>query len=204
MARALWHTRPGMAEHSWRVRGAELSRGVCLRTSRGSLSGLYRECAGSGVRRDPARPSSRCRASDGEKRRAALPRRAFADRQRIQHVGEKHAVADGRHQRGDGYGRRARQGRTAGADATPHDLAWMAIADELGDRAVNVHFQDEFPGNEIVFDYKMRPGPVAHSNALALMRAVGLSGLDDPRPDLETLTGPVAEKPHMADKRQYE
>jgi hypothetical protein len=87
---------------------------------------------------------------------------------------------------------------------TTHDLALTAIAGELGGRALNVHFQDEFRGNEMVFDYRMRPGPVAHGNALALMRAVGLSGLDDPQPDLETLQGPVAEKPHMADKRQYE
>jgi DNA mismatch repair ATPase MutS len=87
---------------------------------------------------------------------------------------------------------------------TTHDLALTDIADELGGRALNVHFQDEFRGNEMVFDYKMRPGPVAHSNALALMRAVGLSGLDVPEGDLNTIDGPVAEKPAVADKRQYE
>jgi DNA mismatch repair ATPase MutS len=27
---------------------------------------------------------------------------------------------------------------------------------------------------ELSFDYQMRPGPVTHSNALALMQAVGL------------------------------
>jgi DNA mismatch repair ATPase MutS len=62
---------------------------------------------------------------------------------------------------------------------TTHDLALTAIANELVGRALNVHFQDEFRGDEMVFDYKMRPGPVAHSNALALMRAVGLSVADD-------------------------
>jgi DNA mismatch repair ATPase MutS len=87
---------------------------------------------------------------------------------------------------------------------TTHDLALTAIADELGGRAVNVHFQDEFRGNEMVFDYKMRPGPVTHSNALALMRAVGLSGLDEAGAGQKTIEGPVAEKPRMADKRQYE
>jgi len=29
-------------------------------------------------------------------------------------------------------------------------------------------------GGEVVFDYRLRPGVVTHSNALALMRAVGL------------------------------
>ena len=61
---------------------------------------------------------------------------------------------------------------------TTHDLALTAIADELGGRAVNVHFQDDFRGTDMVFDYKMRPGPVTHSNALALMQAVGLSVAD--------------------------
>jgi DNA mismatch repair ATPase MutS len=87
---------------------------------------------------------------------------------------------------------------------TTHDLALTAIADELGGRALNVHFQDEFRGNEMVFDYKMRPGPVAHSNALALMRAVGIAGLDEAQAGQKTIGGPVAEKPRMADKRQYE
>lgn len=73
---------------------------------------------------------------------------------------------------------------------TTHDLALIAIAGELGGRALNVHFQDEFRGNEMVFDYKMRPGPVGHSNALALMRAVGLSGLDDIQPDQKSIEEP--------------
>jgi len=37
-----------------------------------------------------------------------------------------------------------------------------------------VHFEDWFDGGEMRFDYLMKPGPVTHSNALALMRAVGL------------------------------
>jgi MutS domain V len=57
---------------------------------------------------------------------------------------------------------------------TTHDLALTEIADELAPRAVNVHFQDWFDDNAITFDYRMRPGPVTRSNALALMRAVGL------------------------------
>jgi DNA mismatch repair ATPase MutS len=57
---------------------------------------------------------------------------------------------------------------------TTHDLALTALADELSPRARNVHFQDWFEGNKIRFDYRMKPGPVTRSNAIALMRAVGL------------------------------
>jgi hypothetical protein len=57
---------------------------------------------------------------------------------------------------------------------TTHDLAVTAVADSLAPRAANVHFQDWFDGTEMRFDYLMKPGPVTHSNALALMRAVGL------------------------------
>ena len=57
---------------------------------------------------------------------------------------------------------------------TTHDLALTAIADQSGGRAVNVHFEDELKDGELIFDYRMKPGPVTHSNALALMKAVGL------------------------------
>jgi hypothetical protein len=57
---------------------------------------------------------------------------------------------------------------------TTHDLALTSIARALAPRAVNVHFEDWFEGGEIHFDYRMKPGPVTRSNAIALMRAVGL------------------------------
>jgi hypothetical protein len=57
---------------------------------------------------------------------------------------------------------------------TTHDLALTAIADDLAPRAVNAHFEDRFEGGEIRFDYRLRPGRVTRSNAIALMRAVGL------------------------------
>jgi hypothetical protein len=57
---------------------------------------------------------------------------------------------------------------------TTHDLALTAVADTLAPHAVNVHFEDWFDGGEIRFDYTMKPGPVTRSNAVALMRAVGL------------------------------
>jgi DNA mismatch repair ATPase MutS len=58
--------------------------------------------------------------------------------------------------------------------ATTHDLALAQIADTLVPRAANVHFEDELVDGKITFDYSMRPGVVRKSNALALMRAVGL------------------------------
>ena len=57
---------------------------------------------------------------------------------------------------------------------TTHDLALTSIAADLGPRAVNVHFEDHFEDGQILFDYRVKPGPVTRSNAIALMRAVGL------------------------------
>jgi DNA mismatch repair ATPase MutS len=57
---------------------------------------------------------------------------------------------------------------------TTHDLALAHIAETLPGAALNVHFEDHLEDGEIRFDYKMKPGVVQRSNALALMRAVGL------------------------------
>jgi hypothetical protein len=57
---------------------------------------------------------------------------------------------------------------------TTHDLALTELVPELAGRAANVHFADEIAGGRMVFDYRMRQGVVERSNALALMRAVGL------------------------------
>jgi DNA mismatch repair ATPase MutS len=48
------------------------------------------------------------------------------------------------------------------------------IADRLAPRAANVHFEDQFLDGTLAFDYKMRPGVVTTSNALGLMRAIGI------------------------------
>jgi DNA mismatch repair ATPase MutS len=37
-----------------------------------------------------------------------------------------------------------------------------------------VHFEDHIEGGRITFDYLLRPGLVRKSNALELMRSVGL------------------------------
>ena len=57
---------------------------------------------------------------------------------------------------------------------TTHDLSLTHIAEQLGPRAANVHFADHFENGVMTFDYRLQPGVVQHSNALALMRAVGL------------------------------
>ena len=57
---------------------------------------------------------------------------------------------------------------------TTHDLALADIATRLPGRADNVHFVDRFEDGELAFDYRLRPGIVQTSNALALMRSIGL------------------------------
>ena len=57
---------------------------------------------------------------------------------------------------------------------TTHDLALGDIAANLAPRAANVHFQDHFADGHLHFDYRLRPGIVQTSNAIALMRSIGL------------------------------
>jgi DNA mismatch repair ATPase MutS len=57
---------------------------------------------------------------------------------------------------------------------TTHDLALAHIAEGLGAQARNVHFEDHIEDGRIAFDYRMREGVVKKSNAIELMRAVGL------------------------------
>jgi DNA mismatch repair ATPase MutS len=58
--------------------------------------------------------------------------------------------------------------------ATTHDLALTALVDGFGAKAANAHFEDRFDDGQLAFDYRLRPGVVTGSNALALMRSVGL------------------------------
>src|SRR5206468_1723500 len=55
---------------------------------------------------------------------------------------------------------------------TTHDLALTEIA--MGPVGRNVHFEDHLEDGKITFDYIMRDGVVRKSNALELMRSVGL------------------------------
>ncbi len=57
---------------------------------------------------------------------------------------------------------------------TTHDLALARIVDGLAPRAANAHFEDRLEDGKLVFDYRLRPGVVETSNALSLMRSIGL------------------------------
>jgi hypothetical protein len=57
---------------------------------------------------------------------------------------------------------------------TTHDLALTKLAGSLSPRAANFHFQDHLENGRMVFDYRLHAGVVEKSNALELMRAVGL------------------------------
>lgn len=72
--------------------------------------------------------------------------------------------------------------RKAVGIVTTHDLSLAAIADGPIPGALNMHFADQFEQGNLNFDYRMKPGVVRHSNALELMRAVGLE-IPGPKPD---------------------
>jgi hypothetical protein len=57
---------------------------------------------------------------------------------------------------------------------TTHDLALTEIAGALKTEAANMHFGDRFSAGELHFDYKLTAGIADSTNALQLMRSIGL------------------------------
>jgi hypothetical protein len=57
---------------------------------------------------------------------------------------------------------------------TTHDLALTRMADDMNGQARNFHFEDRLEHNQLHFDYKLTPGVAQSSNALNLMRSIGL------------------------------
>jgi DNA mismatch repair ATPase MutS len=57
---------------------------------------------------------------------------------------------------------------------TTHDLVLAEIADSFGPGAANFHFEDRLENGKLLFDYHLTPGVVQTSNALDLMRSIGL------------------------------
>ncbi len=57
---------------------------------------------------------------------------------------------------------------------TTHDLALTEIAAALGNVMRNMHFEDQVADGKMKFDYRLREGVVEKSNALELMRLIGL------------------------------
>lgn len=64
--------------------------------------------------------------------------------------------------------------RNAVGLVTTHDLSLTEIVNIVGDRAANVHFEDRVEDGQLRFDYHLTPGIVQTSNALNLMRSIGL------------------------------
>ncbi|HEX3772709.1 MAG TPA: DNA mismatch repair protein MutS, partial [Polyangiaceae bacterium] len=60
-----------------------------------------------------------------------------------------------------------------------HDLGITALERELPGNVENAHLEEQVQGDTMTFDYVLRPGIVQSSNALRLMRAVGI---DVPEP----------------------
>ena len=57
---------------------------------------------------------------------------------------------------------------------TTHDLALTEIVPASEGRLANVHFEDHLEDGAMHFDYRVKQGVVTKSNAVALMRSVGL------------------------------
>lgn len=57
---------------------------------------------------------------------------------------------------------------------TTHDLALTEIVESFGNGATNIHFEDHLVDGRMTFDYRIRTGVVKRSNALELMRMMGL------------------------------
>jgi hypothetical protein len=58
---------------------------------------------------------------------------------------------------------------------TTHDLSLTEIAAIFPGQVRNVHLQDKVENGAMSFDYKLRDGVITHSNALELMRMIGLN-----------------------------
>jgi DNA mismatch repair ATPase MutS len=57
---------------------------------------------------------------------------------------------------------------------TTHDLALTRVVEEVKPRGANFHFEDQLADGKLSFDYRLQPGVVTKSNALDLMRSIGL------------------------------
>lgn len=57
---------------------------------------------------------------------------------------------------------------------TTHDLALTEISAAVGNVLRNMHFEDQVADGKVKFDYRLKDGVVEKSNALELMRLIGL------------------------------
>lgn len=56
-----------------------------------------------------------------------------------------------------------------------HDLGLAHLETETGGRVRNVHFQELVEDGKMTFDYRLKPGVVTSSNALLLMKLIGIA-----------------------------
>ncbi len=64
--------------------------------------------------------------------------------------------------------------REAMGAVSTHDLGLGDLEREMPENVINVHFEEQVQKDVMTFDYKLRPGIVQSSNALRLMKVVGL------------------------------
>ncbi len=55
-----------------------------------------------------------------------------------------------------------------------HDIGLADLEAETGGKVLNVHFQELVEGGKMNFDYKLKMGVVTSSNALRLMKLIGI------------------------------
>jgi MutS domain V len=65
--------------------------------------------------------------------------------------------------------------RGAMGAVSSHDLGLAELERQSGGRVRNVHFEESVADGRMTFDYRLKPGVVTTSNALRLMKQVGLS-----------------------------
>ncbi len=61
-----------------------------------------------------------------------------------------------------------------------HDMELCRLSPELMSHTQLVHLREDVKGQEMIFDYRLRPGPVSEGNALRLMRRIGLEVPETP------------------------
>lgn len=71
-------------------------------------------------------------------------------------------------------------GGAVGAIST-HDLALSRIVDDTAVAGSLVHMESDNPDDPLDFDYLLKPGVSRKSNALAIVRMMGIGGLEMPR-----------------------
>lgn len=68
---------------------------------------------------------------------------------------------------------------TIGA-VSSHDLGLASLEEETGGAVRNVHFEEHVEDGKMAFDYRLKPSVVSTTNALRLMRMIGLPVEDEP------------------------